>query len=170
MQGSATIDTSALDAKLHRLADKGRLDKIIYNALKAGGEIERAALSAAAPVEEIPPSPNSTALPVGAVKSDFKIEQRRDDKGQPIVIVGPGYATRHVVRWLEYGHKIVQGGYSRVVKDKNKNHTSLRRGPGKVTGEVDPHPFVRRTWDEVQPKVRSTIQRIISTKIVRSRA
>ncbi|HET9087135.1 MAG TPA: hypothetical protein VFN53_06420 [Acidobacteriaceae bacterium] len=173
MQTDATLDTSKLEARLRGMADKGKMDRIIYRALRAGGEIEVAALSAASPVKAEQSSPKSTALPSGAVKSDFIAVERRDDKGQPIVIVSPGKSTRHVVRWLEYGHRIVPGrhkdaktgkmvgGYSAAVKDRNGKKTGSFRGPGTQNGEVRPHPFVRRTWDEVRDRVRQTIQSTI---------
>ena len=43
----------------------------------------------------------------------------------------------YIARFVEFGHRIVHGGYSHIDK-KGRSH-----GPGRESGEVIPHPFMR---------------------------
>jgi HK97 gp10 family phage protein len=130
-----------LDRKLGELGDK-QAKKIIRDALKAAGAVFEAAVRARAPVRS--GSTSGTALPPGALKNDIdSVLGTTDDGGPalPAVIVRPGKYTRRAAEWVEYGHRQVHGGYSKVLA------SGKRRGPGREVGAVPAHPFVRPAYE-----------------------
>ncbi len=102
--------------------------------LHDAGVVVQAAITEAAPVRM--PMKSGTALPPGALKSDITLRVTKSSSGM-MAVIQPGPLTRHAARWVEYGHRLVRGGYSRVLRN------GRTRGPGSVVGEVPAHPFIR---------------------------
>jgi len=103
---SLYIDTSSFDEIFAKLGPKGAAT-ISARALRAAGNILAAAQRDHAPEldEDIP---GSDSLKAGAVKDDIQVRLDIDGvKDYAKVRVGPGPATRYVVRWLEEGHEMV---------------------------------------------------------------
>jgi len=148
-----------LKATFESLATKDA-DRAVLKALKAGAVIEQAAITAAAPVKDT----TGGLLPDGALKSDITISTKRDSQGKPYIIVAPGKYTAHVARWVEYGHRLVRGGYSRVLK------SGKTRGPGKEVGTVQAHPFIRPAYEESQNAVASAIATTLVEEIEKAAA
>lgn len=123
-----------LEAKLQELGGEAA-QRVVRDALRAGGQVFRDAVEEAAP--ERPDLPSGTALPVGALAADIKLRLGRDEQGLPAAIVSPGPKTRHVAGFVEYGHRLVRGGRNR----------KGRGGPGKVVGQVPAHPFIRPAFE-----------------------
>ncbi len=151
-----------LQAKFSQLTDK-RLDKILFKALRAGAEIERAEIQQNAPTAEIPPSSGSDALPQGALAADIEMHAIRTKEGEPAYWVVPGKLTAHVARWVEYGHALIRGGYSRLIT-KGAN-AGRRRGPGAVAGQVPPHPFLRPSWEAAEAPAQAAIRASLAKSI-----
>jgi HK97 gp10 family phage protein len=110
-------------------------------ALRAGAKVVKAAMVAKAPVlkKEIA---TSTALPPGAVKAGIRIYMT-DEDGDPAALVGPSAKVEHVTRFVEFGHRMVTGGYSKVLPGGKS------RGPGKAKEkDVPPYPFLRPAYEE----------------------
>ena len=157
--------TQELKDMFEHLATAAR-DKAIRKALRAGAEVEQAAIQGATPVRIDDGSPNSTALPPGALKADVEITMgRTNDDHSPFAVIGFGKYTKHVARWVNSGHRIVRGGYSRAVK-KNGEKTGSYRGPGTQNGEVAPHPFVSEAFEASEKQVAETMQATLQTEIV----
>jgi len=74
-------------------------------------------------------------LPVGAMKADVRLRVIQAD-GQLMAVVDFGPMTYYVARWVEYGHRLVRGGYSSIKRGK-------LRGQGHQVGDVPAHPFIR---------------------------
>ena len=158
----------AVKAKLEGLATD-KADRCIRRALRAGAELEKAAIEAHTPVR--PPLPSGTALPPGAMKADttFSIQRGRD--GNLFAVVKPGDATYHVRLWVEEGHRLVRGGYSKEIF-KNGEGTGKYRGPGRQVkdenGElvnVPPHPYTREAYEESREEVAQAIAATLSQEI-----
>jgi HK97 gp10 family phage protein len=133
-----------LDQKLGELGDK-EAKRIIHAALKEAGDVFEAAVRARAPVRA--GGASGTAAPPGALRNDIRsIVTRTEDGGQslPAVIVYPGQFTRRIANWVEYGHRQVRGGYSKIMPG------GRRRGPGHETGAVPAHPFIRPAYEGVR--------------------
>ncbi len=151
---SITVEgLSELQAKLDALTQK-QADRCIRTALKAGAVIEQAAIVERAPIRD----GTGGYLPPGALKSDIVIRFLKDTTGVISAKVGPAKLTAHVARWVEYGHRIVQGGRNRIVTDK-------QRGNGVVTGEVPAHPFIRPAYEASRAEVISTICKTLATEL-----
>jgi HK97 gp10 family phage protein len=149
------VDTTNIKAIFDNLATKER-DSIVRKALKAGALIEQHAISERAPIKD---STGGT-LPDGALASDITIKMSRDTDDSLMAIVGPGKYTKHVARWVEYGHRAVTGGYSRLLAN------GKTRGPGKVAlKDVPEHPFLRPAWEASQQEVSDTVQRVLAEEI-----
>lgn len=131
-----------LDAKLTELGTKAAT-RIIRKGLNAGGEVIQAAVQERAPVR--PDLPSGDALPVGALAQDIQLRFGRDDEGLPAAIVGPGKYTSHAANWVEYGHRLVKGGYSSVKRGKLQGH-------GHQIGTVPAHPFIRPGYEASAPE------------------
>jgi HK97 gp10 family phage protein len=148
-QDGLTIDIqglSELQVKLNDLGTKAA-DAAMRKALKAGAAIEQAAISERAPMKD----GTGGILPDGALKNDIVIKIRRDNNGGMNAIVGPDKFTAHVARWVEYGHRLVRGGRSRLLAN------GKARGPGSQTGEVAEHPFIRPAWEASREAVTNAI-------------
>jgi HK97 gp10 family phage protein len=141
-----------LDVKLLELGTK-EADRIGFDALRAGGEVIQAAIRERAP--ERPDLPSGTALPPRALAHDIELHLGRDDEGHPAAIVRPGTLTAYVARWVEYGHRMVRGGYSKILK------SGRHRGSGKEIGDVPEYPFIRPGYEEA----REEAARVACTKL-----
>jgi HK97 gp10 family phage protein len=153
-----TVDLAGLadlQAKLDALSDKA-LDRASRVAVRAGALIEQAAIVAEARIKV----GDGGLLPAGALKSDFVIKVTKGTDGVMRANVGPGKLTAHVARWIEYGHRMVKGGKSRLKK------YGLLSGPGKQIGEVKAYPFIRPAFEaskeQVEKTVRDTFKREIA--------
>jgi HK97 gp10 family phage protein len=147
-----------LQSKLDDLDQKIKT-KIVRKALKAGGAIVKAAIEERAP--ERPDLPSTTALPPGWMKQDVKSSFRGKTKsGNPGQIIGPGPATSHAAHLVEYGHRMVRGGKSRLDKKSGKY-----KGDGTETGFVPEHPFIRPAFESVQAEVTEVVSQELITGI-----
>jgi len=146
---------------LHQL-DLKKQNRIVRSALRAGAVIVQSAISEAAPVNEWPLSPNSSAQAPGALKNDIGIRIAGSAEDY-IAIVGPLAHTEQLARWVEYGHRIVRGGYSRIAKDGR-----TLRGPGKEVGRVDAHPFIRPAFERVRGEAVQAIQKTLISKLMQA--
>jgi len=136
-----------LQAKLDALTTK-QADRCIRKALRAGGLIEKAAVEERAPVKDEP----GGILPAGALKADITLRTLKDKQdGSISAIVEPGWATLHVARWVEWGHRQVRGGRYRLLP----NGKTL--GHGHVIGEVDAHPFIRPAYEATRQEATNVI-------------
>jgi HK97 gp10 family phage protein len=146
---------SELQAKLDDLSTK-QADACIRKALRAGAEIEQAAISERAPIKD---STGGT-LPDGALKNDIVIKMTRDEQGNRMAVVGPDKYTAHVARWVEYGHRAVTGGYN------TKLANGKTRGPGKVAAEdVPEHPFIRPAFEATEQAVATAMSTTLAEEI-----
>lgn len=146
------VGLKELDAKLSELQTT-TATRVINDGLMAGGRIFQAAVTARAP--ERPLLPSGTALPPGALRIDIEVHKSHDPDGLPAVIVGPGKFTQHAARWVEYGHRLVTGGYSKVMA------SGKTRGHGKEIGEVPAYPFIRPGYEAAREEaVGATVMTI----------
>lgn len=152
-----------LQSKLDELTTKAA-ERCIRKALKAGAAIEQAAIEERAPVKDT----TGGMLPDGALKSDIVVKMRRDEQGTIIAVVGPDKLTAHVANWVEYGHRLVRGGRSKLIKSgKNAGKTV---GPGKAVGNVPAHPFIRPAYEATRQEVADAICSTLATEIEKSAA
>lgn len=125
-----------LEDALLNLAPK-QVRAVMRPALAESGSWMASKISAAAPV-----APTDRPHPEGelrnTVKTEVRISQRQDEATCAV-----GYSDDQFYAWfVEFGHRQVRGGYSRLDK------YGRNRGPGHVIGDmVPPHPFVRTTFD-----------------------
>lgn len=125
----------SIDARVEDLSGAAE-DRMV----RAGARVFQEAIEAAAPVLD-ERTANSTALEPGALKGDIHVSVKHNAVGTAEAFVGPGKDTRHVARFVEFGHRLVKGGYSKVVAG------GKTRGPGVEIGEVPAHPFVRPAYE-----------------------
>ena len=152
---SITVEgLSELQAKLDALTQK-QADRCIRAALKAGAVVEQAAIVERAPVKD----DTGGSLPPGALKNDIVIRFLRDAQGVISAKIGPAKLTAHVARWVEYGHRLVQGGRNRVLA------SGKQKGNGTVAGFVEAHPFIRPAYEESRQKVITTICETLATEL-----
>jgi HK97 gp10 family phage protein len=148
-----------LQAKLNDLGTKAA-DAAMRKALKAGAVIEQAAITERAPIKD----GTGGTLPDGALKNDIVIKIRRDDHGGMSATVGPDKFTAHVARWVEYGHRLVRGGVSRLLAN------GKTKGPGKEVDQVPEHPFIRPAWEASREAVTTAITTTLASEIEQAAA
>jgi HK97 gp10 family phage protein len=154
---SISIEVKGLEelkSKLDQLSTK-EADAAIRKALRAGAAIEQAAIAERAPVKV----DTGGTLPEGALKSDIVVKMTRDGQGNIAAIVGPDKLTSHVARWVEYGHRLVRDGYSRVLAN------GKTKGSGKQVGNVPAHPFIRPAFEATADEVAQTIASTLAAEI-----
>jgi len=151
------IQISGLDELQAQLDDLGTkaAERCIRKALRAGAAIEQAAIVERAPVKV----GDGGILPENALRNDIVVKVKREDDDSLSAVVGPDKFTAHVARWVEYGHRQVNGGYSRKTK------SGKYRGPGKQIGDVPEHPFLRPAWEATQTEVTDTICTTLAAEI-----
>lgn len=112
-------------------------------AVRAGGRVIQAAMIERTPVL-IEKNAGSDALEPGAVRADIKVRfPAAQNQFEATALIGPGGKTSHVARFVEYGHRMVTGGQSKVLA------SGKVRGRGKVAEQdVPAHPFLRPAWEE----------------------
>jgi HK97 gp10 family phage protein len=152
-----SIDVEGLSALQAKLDDLGTTmaDRAIRKALKAGALIEQAAIVERAPVKDV----TGGILPPGALKSDIVIRMKKDASGANSAVVGPAKLTAHVARWVEYGHRLVVGGRSRVLR------SGKTKGPGKQVGQVEAYPFIRPAYEASRAAVTEAICKTLAAEV-----
>jgi HK97 gp10 family phage protein len=134
----------ALRAVLHEQA--------VREGVRAGAAVIRDEIETRCP-ELDEKTARSTSLDPGAMKADIGLRMHATNKeGYAIADIGPGERTEHVANWVEYGHRVVKGGYSKATY-KNGAFVGYR-GPGRQLqgeegkpAEVAPHPFIRPAYE-----------------------
>jgi HK97 gp10 family phage protein len=150
---------SDLQAKLDDLGTKAA-ERAIRAALKAGAAIEQAAIIERAPIKD----GTGGMLPEGALKSDIVIKMSRDDQGTILAIVGPAKLTKFVARLVEYGHRNVRGGVSRLLRNGKS------KGPGSHIGDVPAHPFIRPAYEATRQEVANAICTTLAEAVTKEAA
>jgi HK97 gp10 family phage protein len=147
---------SDLQAKLSQLSTKDA-DTAIRKALRAGAEIERDAISERAPIKDT----TGGVLPDGALANDIVIKMTRDDQGNRMAVVGPDKYTAWIAAFVEYGHRQVTGGRSRLLKN------GKTKGPGVQVGDVPEHPFIRPAFESSEQRVADVMATTLAAEIER---
>jgi HK97 gp10 family phage protein len=145
---------SAIQAQLDSLSKEAG-ERAIRKALRAGAEVEKAAIEERAPVKD----ETGGILPEGALRADITIRMTRDEQGTIIAVVGPGKRTKWIASMVEYGHRLVRGGPSQLLAD------GKTKGPGKEIGTVRPHPFIRPAYEGSREAVASAICTTLATEV-----
>jgi HK97 gp10 family phage protein len=156
------VEVQGLDVLQRRLDElKGPTVKRILNtALRAGGDVFKAAIEERTPVREDLAS--GTALPPDALRHDIRVRTlSTGNDNTAAVAVGPGSLTSHVMRWLEWGHRMVKGGYSKVLA------SGRTRGPGVQTTLVPAHPVMRPAYEAVQSEALEAVVVTLREELVR---
>jgi hypothetical protein len=141
---------SEIDQKLSQL--KGKTARaLIHDAVMDGGKVLQNEVRLQAPTR--PSLPHGSAIPPGSLKGDIELHFGISEEGLPAAIVKPGKYTAHVARWLEYGHRLVRGGYSKLMAG------GRTRGRGVQVAVVKPYPFIRPAFETArQAAVAATIE------------
>jgi HK97 gp10 family phage protein len=128
-----------VDKALQQLSGGEFREKMMRNALRAGGTVMQAAIMANAPINPKMPGPKSTALPPGALQSDVHLTVSKDKQTDSFSAwIYFGKYTIHVARFVEWGHRFVKGG---------RYMTWGKRGKGQEIGDVEAAPFIRPAFD-----------------------
>lgn len=137
------IDPSKLLINMEKLRAKMAKDGQ-RRAVVAGARVVGVAMVEAAPILDRTTA-RSTALDPGELKRSVRVRTRQED-GQTVAMVGPwakekGGNLGKIAYNVEYGHRLVKGGKSRLGPD------GKFRGAGKVIGNVAAHPFLRPAFE-----------------------
>lgn len=144
--------------KMLQLLEERVARKGVRKALRVGAEVMKDAIVEVTPVLD-KKTARSTSLEPGALKEDIAVRMATVD-GQPVAYVGPGKDTARVARWVEYGHRMVSGGYSKVV---GKGRV---RGPGKArTEDVPAHPFIRPAYEATKDAATKAIAAEVANQV-----
>lgn len=127
---------------LNGFADKVR-ERAVVHAVRDGANVIKDAMreSAGTLNKTVVRTASSNALTPGALAQDIKVRVKVDKTDIAVAIIGP-VKYSHVARWVEFGHRMVKGGYSKVAGD------GTTRGPGRESGEPVPaYPFLRPAFE-----------------------
>lgn len=161
------VDISQCEQFFTAIGDPNRVKKITRKALRKGAEVIRAAVADEAP--ERPDLPSSTALPIGALKSDIIIRSYTDENGTEVASVQPGKYTDHVAAFVEYGHRIIVGPSGRSekgYKSRRNRRTGEFEGPGTEAGFVQPNAFFRRGEEKSMAAAQDAIEESLGADLV----
>ena len=135
-----------------RVANQG-----VRKAVRAGANVIREAIEQLTPVQA-GRNLGSNSLEPGELQADIGVRMKTKD-GNPTAIIGPGPKTAHVAGMVEYGHRAVTGGYSRV------QGFGRVRGPGKIVGNVPAHPFIRPAFESSVAPAREAFTEEIAKQV-----
>lgn len=83
----------------------------------------------------------STSLNPGVLRHSIRtVVHPTDRAGFVLAEIGPKRGIIHVAVWVEWGHRLVRGGYSSFKRGR-------LQGGGKEIGEVPAHPFLRPAFE-----------------------
>lgn len=140
-----------LEDRLMRLGSK-EADRMTRQALMVGGRVIQEAIADLAPVR--PELPSGTALPEGALKQDIELHIERGAETKSVqAVISPGSRTSYAAKWVEYGHRLVRGGYSRLLAN------GKTRGKGKQVGDVSAHPFIRPGFEASKAAAQDAVSK-----------
>lgn len=135
------MEFSDLTKRIEAIRVKMR-DQAERRALRAGAEVIRDAMEVATPVQAAR-NLGSDSLETGELKENICVSIRTED-GQPYALIGPmgkGGRIGKAAHLVEYGHRMVTGGKSRL------NAAGQFVGGGTVVGDVPAHPFLRPAFE-----------------------
>jgi len=134
-------------------------EKIAKQGVAAGAAVIEQEMVMRAPILDAKTA-ESTALDPGTLKSDLRVKMLPIDReGYAAALIGPGELSWHVAIWVEYGHRLVKGGYSKIVKI-GRNAGKLR-GPGREVSQVPAHPFLRPAFETaIDPAIDSCAETV----------
>jgi HK97 gp10 family phage protein len=124
-----------------KLVQQAMREDVVRQAARAGAGVILGAMQARAPERVDMPTAESTSLPPGAIKASLRISIAKMRAGLVTAKIGPTKKIKGLVAAVEYGHRLIKGGWSRVTAKRVA-------GPGKVIGHVPAHPFLRPAFDE----------------------
>lgn len=133
-------------------------NRALRSGVRAAGNVFKAEIQERAPVLDHKTA-QSTALDPGELREDIHVSTHVDGGTVAESYTGPGERTEHVAYWVEYGHRLVKGGYSHIVK--GGPHAGRFRGPGREVGEVAPHPFVRPAFEAGEAAAKDACDEVI---------
>jgi hypothetical protein len=112
-------------------------------ALRTGAEVMRVAMETATPVQA-GRSLGSDSLDVGEMKENIRVKLAKDE-GEQVALIGPMGEDGRIAKaayLVEYGHRMVVGGKSRL------NAAGQFVGSGHaLEQDVPPHPFLRPSYE-----------------------
>jgi HK97 gp10 family phage protein len=111
----------------------------IKGALRDAAPIMRDEMSDRAPVLD-EKTAQSTSLEPGALKAGMKVSVRMLVSGFVRAVIGPRRGTGRAAHLVEYGHRLVKGGKSRIT-------ARGAVGSGREIGEVRAYPFLRPAYE-----------------------
>lgn len=111
--------------------------------------------------EQVEKQAGSSSLQPGEIKSSIRIRPRTSRDGNPYALVGPtGEDAARVAHLVEYGHRMVVGGESRL------NAIGQFVGPGKAKEEdVPPHPFLRPAFEAIASEAMEIMAQTIDAEM-----
>jgi HK97 gp10 family phage protein len=144
MADGLEITTTGFAEVERSLEDLGQSlgEQICRKALRAGGNVMKAAIAANAPVR--PDLPSGTALPVGALQSDITVIVSKDAPDSFSAWIEPGKETMHAARWVEWGHDFPKG---KKIKD------------------VRAYPYIRPAFDANEDLAFNALAETIATEV-----
>lgn len=156
------FDMAGLDAMKARMARMSEQvsGPIARKAVAAGAHVIEDAMIERTPVN-VERNAGSNSLEPGAVKADIKVRfPPRENDLETTATIGPGSKTDHVARWVEYGHRMVSGGQSKVGPD------GRTRGPGTAAAEdVPAYPFLRPAFEASEATAMDAVAATLGTEL-----
>ena len=141
-----------MQAELAQLRQAVRTDAT-QSAVRAAATVIRSAFYERAPVLD-KKTAESTALDPGELKEGMRFSVRKLSDGFIRAVIGPRRGTGRAAHLVEYGHRLVKGGRSRV-------GPKGAVGAGRVIGDVPAHPFLRPGYEaSVKPAFDAFVQKL----------
>lgn len=116
--------------------------EITRQATRDASQVILEAMQSRAPVRIDEKTPGSRSMEPGELKASLRFRVKRKRYGVFFATIGPDKRHRGLANSVEYGHRLVKGGKSRVKK------SGMVAGTGRVVGHVPAHPFLRPAIDE----------------------
>jgi len=142
-----------------KLMQQAIRDEVIMDAINIAGKVMADEMQARAPVLS-ETTARSTALKPGQLKAGICVRVSKTREGAYRAVIGPRKGTGRAAHLVEYGHRLVKGGRSRIgplgvieygAGEKDKKGRLIKNGH--EIGEVPAHPFLRPAYESTERAV-----------------
>lgn len=155
--GCKVTGTAEITARFESLRQAMRGEAVRSAARKASNVMAREMRTVAPVLDER--TANSTAQEPGVLKSSIRVSVSRPDNRDIVrALIGPNRKASRVAHLVEYGHRLVKGGKSRV-------GPKGAVGPGVQIGDVSAYPFLRPAYEATAQSVLETFKDEIGARL-----
>jgi hypothetical protein len=150
---------NAMLAKLQKAGNPNAIGPALTEAVEAGAQVVFDAVAENTPESTDRWTDESSALKQGELREGLVQINTNGDRGTPKSVVTFSAETIHVARWVDRGHRLVEGGKSKLLA------SGKTRGRGQEVGYVEGRAFFREATEEKADEVKAVVRQKLKSAV-----